>query len=244
MAKVYRSNNKLIVAIPNDVVSALSIKEGDDIDFLEYVNNTYILAKKNDIVRLLSGQRETQAQTKGTDKVAQGFRTQPGRGAQTVSQAELAVLKKLDTMRYNDRTASKVSSVLNATEKEVLQSLIKRNIVNPFKKEGEKEMKYSIGKEVYDNFLYRKGKMAQPAGPALATAKARAPPRSQTPAQAAPRPWEQKLNGNDAYTDLLESNGYVVLSNEADAAMVSSALEDSIRHGLVLERARSTRSST
>ncbi len=229
MAKVYKSNNKLIVAIPNDVVSALGIKEGDDLDFFEYVNSTYILAKKKDIVKLLAGQGG-QAQGQAAGKVGLAFKVQFSRGRQSVNQAELAVLKKLDTMRYNDRTASKVNSVLNTSEKEILQSLIKRKIVNPFKKEGEKEMKYGIGKEIYDNFLYRKGKMAEPTGPAQASVKARVPQKPQN----APRAWEQKLNDSGGYTDLLESKGYLVLSNEADAAMVSAALEDSIRHGLIL----------
>jgi bifunctional DNA-binding transcriptional regulator/antitoxin component of YhaV-PrlF toxin-antitoxin module len=232
MAKVYKSNNKLILAIPNDVVSALGIKEGDDLDFFEYVNNTYILAKKKDIVRLLAGQ-EGQAQGQAAGKAGLAFKAQFSRGPQSVNQAELAVLKKLDTMRYNDRTAAKVNSVLNSSEKEILQSLIKRKIVNPFKKEGEKEMKYGIGKEIYDNFLYRKGKMAEPTGPAQANVKARMPLKPQS-ATGAPKAWEQKLNDSEGYTDLLESKGYLVLSNEADAAMVSGALEDSIRHGLIL----------
>jgi bifunctional DNA-binding transcriptional regulator/antitoxin component of YhaV-PrlF toxin-antitoxin module len=234
MAKVYRSNNKLIIAIPNDVVSALGIKEGDDLDFFEYVNSTYILAKKNDIVKLLAGSREVQAQTQGTGKAVQEFKVQFSKEAQSISQAELAVLKKLDTMRYNDRTASKVNSVLNSSEKEILQLLIKRKIVSPFKKEGEKEMKYSIGKEVYDNFLYRKGKTAQPASAAPSPVKAKASSfKPQASVQTASRAWEQRLD-NNAYTDMLEAKGYLVLSNEADAAMVSSALEESIRHGLIL----------
>ncbi len=232
MAKVYKSNNKLIITIPNDVVNALGIKEGDDLDFFEYVNSTYILAKKNDIVKLLAGQKGEPIQTP-VGKATQSVKAQFSRDSQSVNQAELAVLKKLDTMRYSDRTVSKVNSVLSPGEKETLQSLIKRRIVNPFKKEGEKELKYGIGKEVYDNFLYRKGKMEQPTNAASTSAKSKVQIRPQVSVQAASRAWEQKLD-NNAYTEMLEAKGYLVLSNEADAAMVSGSLEESIRHGLIL----------
>jgi antitoxin component of MazEF toxin-antitoxin module len=225
MAKIYKSNNKLIVVIPNDMINALGLKEGDDLDFLEYVNNTYILAKKNDIVKLLSKNKD-EAPAQQSGKVAFS------RGTPSVDQREIAVLKKLDTMRYSDRTSSKVNSVLNGDEKEILQSLVKRRIVNPFKKEGEKEMHYGIQKAVYDTFLYRKGKPQEPAVPITAVGKKVVP--KQQAAQPSQKAWERDLNADASYMDILENRGYVVLSNEAEAAMVSSSLEDSIRRGLVL----------
>ena len=136
-------------------------------------------------------------------------------------------------MRYNDRTVAKVNSLLNTGEKETLQSLIKRKMVIPFKKEGDKELKYSIQKEVYDNFLYRKGKMAQPVAVSSA-AKPKSVQRPQVQGQPVKRAWEQNLSGGSSYMNSLEENGFIVLSNEADAAMVSAELEDSIRHGLVV----------
>jgi bifunctional DNA-binding transcriptional regulator/antitoxin component of YhaV-PrlF toxin-antitoxin module len=227
MAKVYKSNNKLIVVVPNDVISALGLKEGDDLDFLEYVNNTYILAKKNDIVKLLAKSRDDAP-------VQQSSKAAFSRGTPSLGQREIDVLKKLDTLRYSDRTGAKVNSVLNGDEKEILQSLIKRRIVNPFKKEGEKEMHYGIQKEVYDAFLYRKGRQQAEMAAAAAPAGRRIPARQQAAQPAVQRGWERDLNAGDSYMDLLENRGYLVLSNEAEAAMVSSSLEDSIRRGLVL----------
>jgi hypothetical protein len=44
--------------------------------------------------------------------------------------------------------------------------------------------------------------------------------------------WEETVEGG--YIEDLETKGYVVLKNEAEAASASAALEDSIRQGLVI----------
>jgi hypothetical protein len=148
---------------------------------------------------------------------------------------ELTVLKKLDTLKYNDRTNVKVASMLNGDEKAVLQTLIKKGMVVPFKKAGEKEVKYSIQKSVYDMFLYRNKKPEQQSAPVAITSAPRAKV-VQSVSKPAPKAWEQKIapTGSEAYMEQLESKGFLVLGNEAEASLVSTALEDSIRHGLVV----------
>lgn len=205
----------------------MALKDGDDLDFLKYGDNTYIVAKKNDLVNILTKANSVQ-QTKPAYKPT----PTAARSSASPDARELEVLKKLDTLRYNDRTATKVSAMFNADEKAVLQVLIKKGMVSPFKKPGEKDFKYGIQKSVYDNFLYRNKKPS-----AAAVQEQAAKPRyqqSSQPTRLNQKAWEDKITGSDSFMDLLESKGFLVLNNEADAALVSASLEDSIRQGLVV----------
>ena len=250
MSKVYKlKNNKLVVYLPYDVIEALSIKDGDDIDFLKYGESTYLVAKKMDIVKLLSKPNLSVEEPKPVAKASV-----PNIAPKPVAKAyvpnasstrnislepdELIVLKKLDTFKYNDRTSTKVAAMLSNPEKETLQTLLKKGYISPFKKPGDKDVRYSIQKSIYDMFLYRnKQPMPQAAAPTVSSkAKVQQSVKAANAAIQQPKAWEQKLtsSGSDAYVSMLEAKGFLVLSNEADAAMVSAALEDSIRQGLVL----------
>ena len=146
-----------------------------------------------------------------------------GAGRIELSAPELALLKKLDTIKYNDRTEAKVSGMLSVDEKKALQSLISKKAVSLFKKED--ASRYSITKSVYDRFLYGK-REEKP--------EARAPEQEKPIERAAEKTWVSKLKEQNMYADLLEAKGYIVLSNEAEAAGLSTALEESIRMGLVV----------
>ena len=108
MSKVYKSKvgDKLVVYIPYDVISALDIKDGDDVDFFKFSGKSFLFAKKNDIVDLL-----TKLQTTGPSVPVQ----QPS-ATIAVDAKELAILQKLDTLRYNDRTKDKVNAMTPQSE--------------------------------------------------------------------------------------------------------------------------------
>ena len=57
-----------------------------------------------------------------------------------LTNSELGVLKKLDTLRYNERTRESVKKLLNDEENRTLQDLLKRKIVTLFKKKNDKEL--------------------------------------------------------------------------------------------------------
>lgn len=231
MPKVYKSNNKLAVQIPYELISALSIKDGDDLDFLKYGDNTFLVVKKNDIVKMLSKANANEPAKPADKQYTPRSSSAPNI---TVTDEELALLKKLDTLKYNDRTSTKVAAMIGSGEKATLQGLIKKGIVVPFKKAGEKDSKYSIQKSFYDTFLYRKGK--EGASPQPEAAPVAAKPKTQQvvkTAAMAPKAWEQASDA-DSYTKILEAKGFIVISNEVDASMVSTALESSIRQGLVV----------
>ncbi len=209
------------------MVEALGLREGDDLDFLKYGDGTFLVAKKVDIVKLLSRPEPMPQKQERQPPAIQHAAQQKGQP----TPQELALLKKLDTIRYADRTESKVSPMLDSSERAMLQNMIKRRMVTYFKKSGEREAKYGISKELYNNYLYRKRPQEQ-------EAQAQQPPQPRQAQQSrgqaiSPRAWEQKI-GSESYMQMLEANGFLVLSNEAEASSISAALEDSIRHGLVV----------
>lgn len=197
--------------MPNDVVSALGIVEGDDVDFLRYNDSTYIFAKKSDLVNALTG---------GGQPSAQQAAQQGASRRQGVTAEELGVLKKLDTVRYSNRTRDNVRRLLDSRENAVLQGLLKRKAVTLFKKEGEAEYRYGISKEVYNEFLYGK--------------RAAGRPNAAAPERRAARGWMVKLKEQNKYAERLESDGYIVIQTEAEATTLSTLLEESIRLGLVI----------
>ncbi len=200
--------------MPYDVVSALGIREGDDVDFLKYNDSTFIFAKKSDLVNALTGNRQA------APSAAKAPAPSPDRPKQGVNAEELGVLKKLDTVRYRDRTRDSVHRLLDSRENAVLQGLLKRKAVTLFKKEGESEYRYGISKEVYNEFLYGKR------GPGK--------PNIVEPERHATKGWTVKLKEQNRYAEELEANGYLVVPTEVEATTLSTLLEESIRLGLVI----------
>ena len=173
------------------------------------------MAKKSDIAELLTelgGAKRQQAMAEPGPQHQAGMPTPD----------EIAVLKKLDTLRYNDRTEDKVNGLLIAQEKQILQRLMKEGFVEPFSKAGA-TARYSIPKRIYDRFLMRKRPDAQQA------------PQQRKSAVVQFRPTrELAAEGAEQYISKLETDGFIVIPTEAEAQNVSLAMEESIRRGLVL----------
>jgi hypothetical protein len=227
VAKVYRSNNKLVVYLPFDLIADFALKEGDELDFFKH-EGYYIVAKKSTVADMITGRQAVQQPAKPT--VPQAAQKTVFKQA-TPNAAEMALLKKLDTVRYNDRTKDKINSMLSADERKVAAEMLKKKYVELYKKSGESDFKYSIPKSIYDSFLMRKK-------PAMSEKKVEAKPQPARQAQAAPQPspkrWEQSLGSANIYLKRLEANGYLVINSETEASAASAALEDSIRRGLVV----------
>ena len=113
---------KLAIYLPDDVVKALKLKPGEDVEFAGEGGH-FILGR-----RAVGG--EAPKQVVATSKT----------GAEMMlGDDELSVLKKLDTVRYRERTYERVKQMLGRQEWDVLQVLIRKRFVEPFKKEGETE---------------------------------------------------------------------------------------------------------
>ncbi|MGB9732313.1 MAG: hypothetical protein ACP5P2_02805 [Candidatus Micrarchaeia archaeon] len=198
---MYRQKNgKYIIYLPYDVVSALKLKEDDELDFFKFGENSFLMAKKEDIAALLS-----RSAPKSEEK-------------DRLSEEEISVLKKLDTIKYSMRSKQNVEKLLSNDEKRILSGLIKKNVVKLFSSDG-KEL-YSISKNVYDRFLMRK--------------KENVAKEEGTTAISPKKEIEARYSLENKDVKRLEEKGYIVLQTEAEAAGISIALEDSIKQGLVL----------
>lgn len=194
--KVYKTkDNKYIVYLPDDVIKQFGVKGDEDVEFLKFSDSAFLFAKK----------------------VNPTINFKP----MDLTLGEINVLKKLDTLRYANRTAPNVAKILNETEKKSLQGLINKRAVWLSQTKGS----YGISKEVYDKFLMRKKPQAAPQSQRNTVVIEAQAPRIVMP------PIKIEKNEN---VMKLETDGFIVLSTEAEASSLSFAVEDSIRSGKVL----------
>lgn len=216
MPKVKKSNNKFYVLIPPEIIEAVGIKEGEELEFSRKDSGSFVVSRP---------------------AATAVVRVGAGTGAVELNDREIAILMKLDTMRYNERTKEKADALLSAVEKGILAKLVEKKFVTLYRKDQKEPYRYGIAKSIYEKFLMgkRQGVATAPqtkqvAAPVVVQQK---PPERKLD-KAAVKKWEERSSGESGYIDELETKGFVVLKNEADAASASAGLEDSIRQGLVV----------
>jgi bifunctional DNA-binding transcriptional regulator/antitoxin component of YhaV-PrlF toxin-antitoxin module len=212
LPKIFKINNRLSINIPYEVIASMELKEGDEIE-IKQQDGHFIISKKDSFTKEIQTAETT---------IKYPIVQEP-------TQKELILLKKLDTLRYGARTESKIAAMLTNDEKKTLADMQKKRIVILFKKEGEKEYKYSIPKMIYDKFLMRKNQ-ANKEAPNQTQSK----PEETSNSKETVKKWEMALNPETSLITSLETKGYVVFPTTAEATAASAALEESIRHGLVV----------
>ncbi|MGC8479436.1 MAG: hypothetical protein ACP5M9_02095 [Candidatus Micrarchaeia archaeon] len=230
--RVNKQNNKLFVYISSDVINSLNLKENDEIEFLPFNNKSFLIAKKNDLTALLTGSIQNKPEIIESQKTSQNITQQNQNTLSKISNEEIIVLKKLDELRYTNRTVENVNKILDVKFRSVLQQLLKKKAVFLLKDKDGKEH-YSISKYVYDTFLMRKKTNSNleqskqiynnPQTKSFNNANSRFFYLKKIP--------EEQENAEVEY---LDKNGYIVLQTEAEAASISSHLEESIRQGMIL----------
>ncbi|MDE1846042.1 MAG: hypothetical protein KGH53_02070 [Candidatus Micrarchaeota archaeon] len=220
MVKVYKSKEKLVIYVPFEVSTGLSLKEGDEVDFFKYNQNAFIFAKKSDITEMIVGKRSQGAEPQTSEQAD---------SAGEISAEDVSVLKKLDTLKYGMRTKENVVKMLTKEERITLKGLMKKKAVSLFAKDKSKEPLFSISKGIYDKYLMRKkaGEALQPVKNMQQVARA---PESRTGYQRQ----DNSMGIENENVKILEKNGFIVLPYEAEASALSLALEQSIRRGMVL----------
>ncbi len=208
-----KKGDRLVVNIPSWVVDSLGIKDGDEVDFAQQQDRSVAFSKRGPTVQAVSKLPDKAAQISVPTPI-------PANKYLDLTKEELDVLKKLDTLKYGQRTKENVRKIMDAEENRTLQGLLKRNIVSLYKKEGESEEKYGITKSVYDKFLF--GRRLQK------STEMRAKQTKEEPS------WVVKLKEHNKYAEALESNGYLVLQTHEEASELSTLMEESIRLGLIV----------
>ena len=220
--KIYKQNNKLVIYLPYEVLENLNLTESDEVEFFKYSDKAFLFAKKSDIASMLAGQSLAQL-----PQARQAQQKNAPSAPSELSAEEIAVLKKLDTVRYSMRNEENIGKILNAREKQILDRLVDSKAVMLYKKGREEKGVYSIAKNVYDKFLMRK-KQGQKSGYAAAPA----PERRQQESSQYQKP--ELLPSDIEEIRLLNEQGYLVLNSEAEASSVSLSLESRISQGLIL----------
>ncbi len=196
------------------MIKQLGLKGDEDVDFFKFSDKAFLFTKKEDVTRLLMG-------TTSSISAGPAPANQTERRNVNITLDEIQVLKKLDTLRYSNRTPANVSKILNESEKKVLQALINKKVVLVYR--DRKDSPYSIAKDVYDRFLMRKKGVMPVKKEELKMVIQPQPPSVKVP---------QTVENENVKR--LEADGFVVLPTEAEASALSLALEDSIRSGKVL----------
>jgi uncharacterized protein YaaQ len=204
----------LVLYLPFDVITSLKLKEDDEVGFFKTENRTFLFAKNSDITSMLQGNTRQEEPVRPKPAEAPAPRASVVGVQYQPSPDELSVLKKIDTIRYENRTLENTMKILNDSEKRVFQRLVAKSSVVPFKGKDGKEH-YSIPKGIYDRFLMRKKPVAKEEPYNFVVPKAQAAPEDENVAE-------------------LQNKGFIVLQTEAEASRVSLLLEQSIRHGQVL----------
>jgi len=193
--------------LPPFLVKELKINENDEVNFLKF-KKWFIFGKKEELAKLIEkgmeDMEEGESKEKEEVKEKEYFVPTP---------EELEVLRKLDSIKYEERTSKEIDKSFSKREKEVLENLIKKKVVE-VRKSKDKEV-YSIALSVYNRFLLRKkGIKIGRKGEVLKV--------------------EEKNPESKDLISNLEKVGYMVVPTEEEANEVSKILENDIRIGNVI----------
>ncbi len=200
--------------LPRDVVYNLKIKDGDLLDFIKN-GDYYILATSDFLLEKITAQKGQKVEQK-----------------RTISEEELVVLKKLDSLRYKNRTEEVVAQMLEKGEKAVLNSLISKRYVVPLK--SREDTIYNINDDIYKRFLVKDWAAFE-----KFSKRGAATPKEERE-MAIPEVKAEKIDQkaatqiNEDITEELRRNGYLVIPGVSEAESASLRLEGEIRSGLVI----------
>ncbi len=125
--KIVKTRHGLAVVLPREIVELLGLKEGQELEFKHISGKVFALFPKE------TGKKPSEKKGKG------------------LTEEELKVLKKLNKIRFTERTPKKVKDVLTKEEWEVLKELLKKRVIlkmvhGKYEKSGGV---YSISREYY-----------------------------------------------------------------------------------------------
>jgi bifunctional DNA-binding transcriptional regulator/antitoxin component of YhaV-PrlF toxin-antitoxin module len=107
--KTYSYRGRIYSEIPQEVVEALKIKAGDEIEFKPVYDN----------VVLLTPSKEAKEESKSE-----------------LSKEKIELLKKVNSIKHYDRTYDKIVKGLNTKEKEIFDELLKNDVLFKYKRSG------------------------------------------------------------------------------------------------------------
>jgi hypothetical protein len=120
------------------------------------------------------------------------------------SNDEILILKKLSSIKFNERSPENVDRIFNADEKQLLEIVLKKGWASLFKGRKYKNGVYSIPERVYP--LLRGKKI-----------------------EAKEKPKEEKTEKQDPTRETLQKKGYVIVKDQGEAKFLSEKLKTEIK---------------
>ncbi|MFH0885404.1 MAG: hypothetical protein V1861_06875 [Candidatus Micrarchaeota archaeon] len=135
-----------------------------------------------------------------------------------LSEAEIAIMKKLLSIRFENRTPEYVGKALSESEMKTLHGLEQRGMVNVFRGTKYKDGVYNISDHIYP--LLQKSQ-----GAPSTDAPAEIKPQATSPRGAAP--------GSQTGA-MLQSQGFIIIQDKREAMMLSEGLGPQMKSGAVV----------
>lgn len=192
--RLLKSGTDYALIIPRELIESAGISERNEMELIEVKPGVWMVMKGAEIIPPVKEEKKEEKK--------------PGI---VLSPDELRILKKLDKIAYTERIPAQVNGLFSGVEKEVINSLLKKEYLRIYK--GGKYSKtgvYDIANDVYP--LLRNPLAAIPTGP----------------------PEKTSENAKLGWREHLDKYGYLVIENEEEAKMISSALEEATRKGEIL----------
>lgn len=127
-------DKNLLALLPQQLKNSLALREGDELEFSEAAAGVWILTRK------------------GIEEAVKAFLEKEKSKAEkgVLSEKELALLAKLDSVRFERRIPGVVNKTLTVAERKTLECLLKKQFVTIYR-EGKyaKNGVYNIPREVY-----------------------------------------------------------------------------------------------
>ncbi|MEM3555752.1 MAG: hypothetical protein QXF56_03485 [Candidatus Micrarchaeia archaeon] len=131
--RVYKVGDNLACILPKEVAMKLGLKGGEEIDFYEIKPGVFAVMRREEIERVV---KEKIGEVELPKK--------------ELSDEEMRLLRKLNTIKFSERIPYDVNRKLNSRERDVLYNLIRKGAVRVYK--GGKYSKtgvYDISNEIY-----------------------------------------------------------------------------------------------
>lgn len=175
MPKTFEYKGKLFCEVPADVISALGLHAGDDLEFKKVYEKLVVVV--------------------------------PSAGG--IGAEETSILRKLNTIKYSERTVEKSEAMFAPAERELLKGMIERGMVYGYQKDG--KMLLGISKDYYKYAIGAPEKRQEEL----------APEKKETPAPSVPK----EISREDAMLARLDKDGFLVLDNEGMAQLLTQKLK-------------------
>ena len=126
-----------------------------------------------------------------------------------ISAEETSILRKLNTIKYSERTVEKSEAMFSPEERGLLKRMIEKGMVYGYQKEG--KMLLGISKDYYKYAIGAPEKKQEESAPAKKEAAAPSVPK--------------EASREDAMLTKLEKDGFLVLENEGMAQLLTQKLK-------------------